>query len=116
MHFPSTMSGDDAVKNAGWDSVSFRHATLPVAASRQETAPQTPSVQILPSATAGVLRGPGCALAEAPVTAFAVCLSFHSTVPLPASRHETTSSLPCRVKAYTLSPTSTGDASPSPTV
>src|SRR6266849_1475947 len=97
MHFPSTMIGEDDVKKSGQALESFRHTTLPVAASRQERTPPTPSVQTLPSATAGELRGPACPPAG-PVTATAAYLSFHSTSPLVASRHEATSSSPCRVK------------------
>src|SRR3954469_14876706 len=101
MHFPSTMIGDIPVKNWGQTIESFRHATLPVAASRQESTPPTPSVQILPPATAGELRGPGCpppTEAAAPVTGTAAYLSFHNSLPLFASRHRVTSSSPCRAK------------------
>src|SRR5438105_5367181 len=97
MHFPSTMIGEDAVKNGGHSLLSLRHTTLPLAASRQERTPRTPSVQTLPSATAGVLRGPGC-WPRGSVAAWAAYLSCHTTLPLPASRQEITSSSPCRVK------------------
>src|SRR5262249_24983214 len=44
MHFPSTISGDDAVECAGTALlVSFRQTTLPSPASRQERTPLTPS-------------------------------------------------------------------------
>src|SRR5262249_22727066 len=75
MHFPSTMIGETAVKNGGWALESFLHTTLPLAASRQERTPPTPKVQTFPSATAGVLRGPGCP-PPGPVTFSAGYLSF----------------------------------------
>src|ERR1700736_5464500 len=49
MHLPSTMSGDDDVKNLGKALVSLRHRNLPLFASQQETTPRTPSVHTLPS-------------------------------------------------------------------
>ena len=42
--------------------MSLRHTILPVLMSTQETMPLAPKVQILPSATAGVARVPGCEL------------------------------------------------------
>src|SRR2546423_14784929 len=97
MHLPSAIRGDEEVKNCGLALVSLRQTTLPLSASRQETTPAAPSVQTLPSATAGVLRVPGCELA-APVTAEAGYLSFQSSLLLSASRHSVTSSPPCRPK------------------
>src|SRR5207248_2670374 len=100
MHLPSTMIGEVEVENWGTALVSFRHTTLPVSASRQERTPLTPRVQTLPSATAGVLRGPGCPSAARLVTpGCAAYLSFHSSLPSPAARQRVTSSLSsCRVK------------------
>src|SRR5437588_162121 len=97
MHFPSTMSGDEEVKNAGQAFVSFRQSTLPVAASRQERTPPTPNVQTFPSATVGELRGPGCP-PPGPLTACAAYLSSHTGLPLAASRQAVTSSLSLRAK------------------
>src|SRR6516165_12665227 len=94
---------------------SFHHTTLPFSASRHESTPPTPNVHTLPAATAGELRGPMCP----PIGTFAGSasyLSFQSSVPLSASRHWMISSFPSRVKTYALSPTSTGDASPRPTL
>src|SRR5437660_10242232 len=100
MHCLSTMIGEHRVKKVGQALESFRHTTLPVAASRQERTPPTPSVQTLPSASAGELRAPGCPPAG-PVTATAAYLSFHRSVPLAAPRHDVTSPAPRRVKAAT---------------
>src|SRR5262249_40638088 len=97
MHLPSTTIGDAEVKNRGQALVSLRHTTLPLAASRHERTPPTPNVQTLPSATAGVLRGPGCPR-PAPVTSTAEYLSCHRIFPLPASTQAVTSSSPWRVK------------------
>src|SRR5207244_13515881 len=98
MHLPSRRSGEARVKKVGQALESFRHRSLPVAASRQERTPATPNVQIFPSATAGELRGPGPAQAiVAPVTARAAYLSCHRIFPVAASRHDVTSSPPCRV-------------------
>src|SRR5258708_3275974 len=74
MTFPSVMMGEDEVKNRGQALVFFRHTSLPVAASRHESMPRTPNVTILPSATTGVLRGPGWE-AAARVAASAAYLS-----------------------------------------
>ena len=52
-HLPSTIRGDDEVKNPGLPLGSFRQATLPVVASRQESTPLRIRVQTLPSPTAG---------------------------------------------------------------
>src|SRR5262245_15611537 len=103
MHLPSAMSGEDEVKNFGFDFVSLRQTTLPLAASRQETVPPTPRVQTLPSPTAGLLRGPlnPCAPrpAAGPLISGAAYLSFQSSLPLAASRQVMTSSPPWRAKA-----------------
>src|SRR5262245_40826260 len=48
--------------------------------------------------------------------AAAAYFSFHSSLPLPASRHRMTSSPSCRPKTYSFSRTSTGEASPRPTL
>src|SRR5437660_10206797 len=99
MHCPSTMIGEHRGKKHGQALESFRHTSLPVAASRQERTPPTPNVQIFPSATAGELRGPGPSHAiVAPVTARAAYLSCHKIFPVAASRHDVTSSPPCLVK------------------
>src|SRR5262249_25430867 len=99
MHFPSRMSGEDDVKNVGKVLVSLRPTPFPVAASRQETVPRTPRVQTLPSATAGVLRGPRCGppagLSGGAVAAYFSCQAI---LPLAASRQVMTSSPPWRVK------------------
>src|SRR6516162_9100956 len=100
MHLPSAMIGEADVKNLGQDLVSLRQTTLPLAASRQETTPPTPRVQTFPSATVGVLRGPGCppaTLRAAPVTGSALYLSCQTSLPSAALRHSVTSSSPCRV-------------------
>src|SRR5205823_14806865 len=95
MQLPSTMIGDDRVKKVGQAFVSFRHTSLPVAASRQERTPATPNVQIFPAATAGELRGPAPSHAiVAPVTARAAYLSCHRSFPVVASRDDVTSSPP----------------------
>src|SRR5262249_58456312 len=101
----STISGEDRVKNVGQDWVSFRHTTLPLAASRQETTPLAPKVQILPSATAGELRVPGPSApmpTAAPVTGRAWYLSCHKVLPLAASRQVVTSCSPLRGEAEGL--------------
>src|SRR5512135_2574707 len=98
IHIPLVISGDVPVKNCGKSFVksSFLQTTFPVAASRQESTPPTPNVTIFPSPTAGVLLGPGCALAEGPEIASAAYLSCQISFPVAASRHIVTSSLPTR--------------------
>src|SRR5579884_3803042 len=99
--------------------VSLRHSTLPLSASRQERTPATPKVQTLPSATAGAARGPTAdppVPPAMPVTCRVAYDSFHTSLPLAASRQRITSLLPCPVKTYSLSPTRAGDARPSPTL
>src|SRR5208282_1088244 len=87
-HRPLTMIGDIAVKNLGRPGKSFlRQITLPVAASRQDRSPLTPSVTTLPSPTAGELRGPGCDPGPPPVGALAGYLSTQICFPVAASRH-----------------------------
>ena len=99
MHIPSTTIGDIAVKNWGTTlgNGSLRHTSFPLAASRHDTTPATPSVTTLPSATTGELLGPGCREAGPP-TACAAYLLTQSSFPLAASRHRVTSSSSCRVK------------------
>src|SRR5438445_1348385 len=99
MHLPSTMSGEEAVKNLGQSLVSLRHTTLPVVAFKQETSPRTPTVQILPSATTGVQRGPAWMPPAARVAPSVAYLSSHTILPLAASMHVMTSFPPCRAKA-----------------
>src|SRR5262245_39067745 len=48
--------------------------------------------------------------------AAAAYFSFHTSLPLAASRHRMTSSSPCLLKMYNFSPTSTGEDSPTPTL
>src|SRR5215207_1362414 len=105
---PSTIIVDDEVKNFGQALLSLRQTTLPLLASRQERTPRTPSVQTLPPATAGVLRGPGC-FAAGPAAGCVAYMSFHTSLPLVASRQRMTSSPPCRPMTKILSPTITGD-------
>src|SRR5262245_52389039 len=93
---------------------SLRHSTLPVPALRHESTPAAPSVQTLPSATAGDERVPGNR-AAGPCTAAALYLSCHTCLPLVTSRQVVTSSSPWRAKANSLSPTSAGVDTPSPT-
>ena len=99
MAMPSTMIGDMAVKNLGATpgNSSLRQNTLPVAASRQERTPSTPSVTTFPSATAGELLGPGCR-AAGPVTACAAYLFCHSLLSGGGVEAVVTSSSPCRAK------------------
>src|SRR5437867_3354498 len=99
IHRPSTMIGELEMKNIGkglWKSF-LRHTLLPVAASRQERVPLTPSVTTLPSATVGELLGPGNPPAG-PVAALASYLSFQISLPVVASRQRVTSSPPTREK------------------
>src|SRR5438876_649806 len=110
MQRPSTTIGELDVKNIGqkpWKS-SLRHSLLPLAVSRQETVPRTPSVTTLPSATVGELRGPACGPPAGPVAGCASYLSCHNSFPVAASRQRMTSSPPSRVKTYSLSPTRAG--------
>src|ERR1051326_8340761 len=76
--------------------------------------PFTPSVTTFPSATAGELRGPeNCAaMRGASPDSY---LSCHISFPLPVSRQRMISLPLCREKTYSLSPTSAGVATPSPT-
>src|SRR6185503_7147254 len=99
MQSPPTMIGEDEVKNLGQapEKSSLRQSTLPVAASRQESVPRTPSVTTLPSATVGELRGPACPEAG-PVAPCAAYLSLQTSLPVAASRQRVTSSPPCREK------------------
>src|SRR5262245_53010352 len=99
MHMPSTTIGEQEVKNRGSfsDDSSLRHSFLPVAASRQEKVPRTPSVMILPSVTVGELLGP--AKPEAgPVAPLASYLSNQCSFPLAASRQRMISLPSSRVK------------------
>src|SRR5262249_41385446 len=97
--------------------VSFRQCSFPVLASRQERVPLTPSVKILPPATAGVDRvflspgAPGPGLYGAGYGSDPQIFS-----PLSTSKQSTTSFSFCRVKTYTLPPATTGEEYPSPTV
>src|SRR5450759_144861 len=118
MHILSTMSGDMPVKNWGTVLLGFSlfQITFPLLASRQVRIAEAPNVTTFPLATAGVLLGPGCCEADGPETAMAAYVFFHSSFPVAASRHSTTSSLPCRVFRYILFPVSTGVASPKPTL
>lgn len=99
MHRPSTTIGEHEVKNRGnFSSASdLRQTTFPVAASRHESVPRTPSVTTLPSATVGELRGPGKREA-APEAGLAAYLSDHCSLPVLASRQAMTSSSPRRAK------------------
>src|SRR5262245_5208072 len=116
---PSTTIGELDVKNDGHDPLksSLRHSFLPFLASRQESMPRTPNVTTLPSATTGEARGPGNPWA-APVAGSAAYSSFHTSSPLLAFRHRVTSlpSSTSREKTYSLSPTSAGVETPSPTL
>src|SRR5438132_6140657 len=118
MQRPSTTIGELEVKNIGQKPLksSLRHSFFPLAASRQETVPRTPSVTTLPSATVGELRGPACGPPAGPVAGCASYLSCHTSFPVAASRQRMTSSPPSRVNTYSLSPTRAGVASPPPTV
>src|SRR6516164_9095969 len=116
MQRPSTMIGEhDAKKRGNVPRKSFlRHNSFPVAASRQERVPRTPSVTILPSATAGEPLGPENPEAG-PVAPPASYFSCQSSFPVAASRQRVTSFPPWRAKTYSLSPTQAGVATPSPT-
>src|SRR5258706_6345063 len=109
------MIGELEVKNRGYDErkSSLRHIFCPVAASTQESIPRTPSVTTFPSATAADARGPA-----KPPGSVEPCVSYfsaQSSFPLAASRHRTISLFSCREKTKSLSPTSAGVATPSPT-
>src|ERR1700722_2632840 len=109
MHRPLTTIGEHEVKNRGnvsSESV-LRQRTFPVAASRHERVPRTPSVTTLPSATVGELRGPGNREA-APEAALAAYLSDHCSLPVLASRQAMTSSPSRRGETEGPSPTGRG--------
>src|SRR5262245_21031172 len=90
-HSPSTSSGEhDVEKPGGLPVFSFRHRTVPLAASRQESVPCTPSVTTLPPATAGDERAPGKPLAGPPAGRVAYS-SFQISLPVAASRQRITS-------------------------
>src|SRR5437667_12190662 len=93
---------------------SLRHSFLPVAASRQESTPRTPSVITLPFATVGELRGPEKPEAG-PVAPSVSYFSCQSSLPVAASRQRVTSAPACRANTYNLSPTRHGVETPSPT-
>src|SRR5436190_19638941 len=100
----------------GWLLECLRQWTFPVFASRQERISPTPSVKTFPSATTGVARvfvSPGAAGPGLYGAAYGSDRQI--SLPVATSTHCTTSSSFCRVKTYTLSPTTTGDAYPSPT-
>ena len=61
MHSPSTTIGEHEVKNRGnfLVGIGLRHRTFPLAASRHESVPRTPSVMTFPSATVGDRGGRG---------------------------------------------------------
>src|SRR5262249_9821890 len=77
--------------------------------------PRTPRVTTLPSATAGELRGPAKPIAG-PSAPFAAYWSFQTSFPVAASRQRSTSCPSSSAKTNSLSPTSAGVATPSPTV
>src|SRR6516165_7828310 len=96
MQRPSTTIGELAAKNLGQPlKSSLRHNTLPVAASRQETIPRTPSVTTFPSATVGELLGPENPDAgpAAPCDSY---LSCQTSFPVAASRQRVISLPSCR--------------------
>src|SRR5205823_5296062 len=74
-----------------------------------------PSVTTLPSATAGEERGPENPEAG-PLAPRESYLSFHNSFPLAASRQRVVSAPSARANTYSLSPTTAGVATPSPTV
>src|SRR5262245_13462274 len=76
---------------------SLRQRTLPVAASRHEIIPRTPTVTTLPLATAGELRGPEKPWAG-PLAPSESYLSDHSSLPSAVSRQRVTSLSSCREK------------------
>jgi hypothetical protein len=91
------MMGELATKNCGCEpNSSFRQIFFPLAASRHDSIPRTPSVTTFPSATAGEARGPeNCAAGEFP----SACTSYFSaqiSFPVAASRHRVTSCPSCR--------------------
>src|SRR5437588_12946545 len=102
MHRPSTTSGELDVAKRGTLPLksSLRHTILPLTASWQESVPLEPSVTTFPSATVGELRGPeNEPFPEAiPVTAGDSYSSFHTSLPLAASRQRRTSFFPSRAK------------------
>src|SRR5262245_45611967 len=116
MQRPLTTMGEHDVKN--WGAVplksSLRQRTLPVAASRHESVPRTPSRMTLPSTTVGELRGPE-KYADGPLAPCDSYLSCHTSLPVIASRQRVISLPPCRANTYNLSPTSAGVETPSPT-
>src|SRR5262245_17432603 len=88
---PSTIIGElDGKKFGHALKSSLRHTFWPLAASRHESIPRTPSVTTLPLATAGELRGPEklCAGPLAPSDSY---LSCHSSLPSAALRQRVTS-------------------------
>src|SRR5437867_3240222 len=108
MQRPSATSGEEAAKNRGQPLISsLRQSTLPLAASRQESAPRMPSVMTLPSVTVGEALGPEKPEAG-PVAPRASYLSFQSSLPEEASRQRVISPPSWREKTKSLSPTSAG--------
>ena len=112
---PSATSGELDVWNVGNAPVSIRQSFSPLSAFRHESVPLTPKVTTLPSATVGEARGPGYMVSPLPLNS-ASYLSFHTSLPVAASRQRVTSAPPSRLKTNSLSPTSAGVATPSPTV
>src|SRR5437763_9057887 len=99
MQRPSTTTGELDVKNSGQEPAKsfLRHNFFPLAASRQERVPRTPSVTTLPSATVGELLGPENPEAgpDAPADSY---LSCQSSFPVATSRQRVTSFPSCREK------------------
>src|SRR5690349_14343509 len=92
---PTTIGELDGWKfGYAWKS-SLRHNFCPVAASRQEIIPRTPSVTTFPLATAGELRGPEnpCAGPLAPRDSY---FSDHSSLPSATLRQRVISLPSCR--------------------
>src|SRR3989442_6295919 len=98
MTSPSTIIGELAGKKLGHAlKSSLRQRLLPVAASRHEIIPRTPTVTTLPLATAGELRGPEKPWAG-PLAPSESYFSNHSSLPSAALRQRVTSLPSCREK------------------
>src|SRR5262245_53640784 len=113
---PSTIIGElDGKKPGHALKSSLRQIFLPSAAPRQEIIPRTPMVTTFPPVTAGELRGPENPPAG-PLAPSDSYFSDQSSLPSSTLRQRVISFPSCREKTKSLSPTSAGVATPSPTV